>query len=278
MLLYLSMNRLTSVRLNNNWMGMALARKPLDRAPADNGERLQNVLARRGLASRRHAAEWIAAGRVTVAGKIVLEPGARVTPGVDEIRLDGRLLTVDAETPRTVLLYKPCGVISSADSTQGQTVCDLVRHLPERLVPVGRLDKESEGLLLLSNDGNLIQHLTHPRHAHTKQYEVTVTGQLTEAAIQTLREPLDLDGYLTRPARVKVLQRGNTTHTLEFTLGEGRNHQIRRLCGRAGLTVTRLLRTSVAGLTLVGLRPGEWRELTPDERVRLQADTAKSRT
>lgn len=233
---------------------------------------MQNVLARRGVASRRHAAEWIAAGRVTVSGKTVLEPGWRVMPGVEEIRLDGRLLAAHAETPRTLLMYKPCGVICSADSSQGQTVCDLIRHLPERLVPVGRLDKDSEGLILLSNDGDLIQRLTHPRHGHTKRYEVTVTGQLTEAALQTLRARQELDGYLTRSAQVQVLQQGRTTHTLEFTLCEGRNHQIRRLCGRAGLTVTRLLRTAVAGLTLAGLRPGEWRELTAEELARLQAD------
>ena len=251
---------------------MPLEQPSSDRTSMKEGERLQNVLARRGVASRRRVAEWIAAGRVTVSGKTVKEPGWRVTPGVDEIRLDGRILTAQAETPRTLLLYKPCGVICSADSGQGRTVCDLVRHLPERLGPVGRLDKESEGVILLSNDGNLIQHLTHPRHGHVKRYEVTVTGQLTETALQTLRERQELDGYLTRPAQVQVLHRGSTTHTLEFTLGEGRHHQIRRLCGRAGLTVTRLLRTSVAGFTLEGLQPGEWRELTPDERLRVQAD------
>ncbi|MEI8243773.1 MAG: pseudouridine synthase, partial [bacterium] len=257
--------------------GMPSVQKPSGRASVEAGERLQNVLARRGVASRRRAADWIAAGRVTVSGQAVREPGWRVTPGADEIRLDGRLLPACAETTRTVLLYKPAGVICSADSAQGQTVCDWVRPLTERLVPVGRLDKESEGLILLSNDGNLIQRLTHPRHGQAKRYEVTVTGPLTEEALRQLRARQELDGYLTRPARVQVLQRGSTTHTLEFILGEGRHHQVRRLCGRAGLTVTRLLRTSVAGLTLAGLRPGEWRELTPAEISRLQKDTAESR-
>ena len=260
-------------RVDPNMQDAAQRRRPLaDRASAGEGERLQNVLARRGVASRRRVAEWIAAGRVTVSGKPVLEPGWRVTPGVDEIRVDGRLLAACEEAPRTLLMYKPCGVICSADSSQGQTVCDWVRHLAGRLVPVGRLDKESEGVILLSNDGALIQRLTHPRYGHSKRYEVTVTGLLTEDALQLLRAPQELDGYLTRPARVQVLQRGRTTHTLEFTLCEGRHHQVRRLCGRAGLTVTRLLRTAVAGLTLAGLRPGEWRELTPAEQERLQAD------
>lgn len=271
-----NLGNLSSVFLDSNLIGMPSVRQPSDRASTGGGERLQNVLARRGVASRRRVAEWIAAGRVTVSGKPVLEPGWRVTPGVDEIRLDGRLLAACAEMPRTLLMYKPCGVICSADSSQGQTVCDLVRHLAERLVPVGRLDKDSEGLILLSNDGALIQRLTHPSLGHAKRYEVTVTGHLTEDALQLLRARQELDGYLTRPAQVQVLRRGRTTHTLEFTLYEGRHHQVRRLCGRAGLTVTRLLRTAVAGLTLAGLRPGEWRELTPAEQVRLQADAAES--
>jgi 23S rRNA pseudouridine2605 synthase len=234
------------------------------------GERLQNVLAQRGVASRRHAAELIVAGRVTVSGQTVLEPGRRVAPETDEVCLDGRLLPGAKESPRTILLYKPRGVICSADNTQGQTVCDLVRDLPQRLVPVGRLDKASEGLILLSNDGDLILRLTHPRHGHLKRYEVTVTGRLTPAAIEQLGSPLELDGYRTQPARVEVLRRGDTSHVLALTLSEGRNHQIKRLCGRAGLFVTHLLRTSVAGLTLSGLRPGEWRDLTAVETAQLQ--------
>jgi 23S rRNA pseudouridine2605 synthase len=246
---------------------------PPDRGLPAAGERLQNVLAQRGLASRRHAAELIAAGRVTVAGQTVREPGWRVTPETDEIRLDGRLLPVAKEAPRTILLYKPRGVICSADNTQGETVCDLVRDLPQRLVPVGRLDKASEGLILLSNDGDLILRLTHPRHGHLKRYEVTVTGRLTSATLEQLGAPLELDGYRTHPARVEVLRRGDTRHVLALTLSEGRNHQIKRLCGRAGLFVTHLLRTSVAELTLAGLRPGEWRDLTPAETAQLQRDS-----
>ena len=253
---------------------MPTERLPTVHAAAEAGERLQNVLARRGVASRRHAAEWIAAGRVAVSGQIVREPGWRVRPGA-EIQLDGGSLSSQAESHQTLLMYKPRGVICSADNSQGRTVCDAVRHLPARLVPVGRLDKDSEGLILLSNDGALIQRLTHPRHGHAKRYEVTVTGLLTDEALQLLGARQELDGYLTHPAGVKVLQRGRSTHTLEVTLCEGRHHQVRRLCGRAGLFVVRLLRTSVAGLTLAGLRPGEWRELTPEELAALQAGAAE---
>jgi 23S rRNA pseudouridine2605 synthase len=245
---------------------------PPAQPPAPVGERLQNVLAHRGVASRRHAAQLIADGRVTVGDQTVLEPGWRVVPETDEIRLDGQLLPVAAEASRTILLYKPRGVVCSADNTQGETVCDLVHYLPQRLVPVGRLDKASEGLILLSNDGDLVLRLTHPRHGHLKRYEVTVTGRLTDAALDQLGARMDLDGYLTQPAQVEVLRRGDTCHTLALTLSEGRNHQIKRLCGRAGLFVTHLSRTTFAGLTLDGLRPGEWRDLTPEELSRLRAE------
>lgn len=235
------------------------------------GERLQNVLARRGVASRRHAAALIEAGRVTVGGRPVREPGLRIGADSGEIRFDGRPLPAAAEAPRTLVLYKPRGLICSADGLQGRTVCDLVRDLPQRLVPVGRLDKASEGLILLSNDGDLIQRLTHPRHGHPKRYEATVTGRLSADALKQLGAPMELDGYVTKPARVEVLRSTGSHHVLALTLTEGRHHQVRRLCGRAGLFVTHLLRSAVAGLTLHGLRPGEWRDLTPAELAALKA-------
>jgi 23S rRNA pseudouridine2605 synthase len=253
---------------------MTPVRETREERPAADAERLQNVLAQRGLASRRRAAEWIAAGRVRVDGRVVTEPGFRVRPEAGDIRLDNRSLPAEAEPLRAILLHKPRGIICSADSTQGRTVCNLVQHLPERLVPAGRLDKASEGAILLSNDGALIQRLTHPRHGHAKRYEVTVTGSLTPDALALLASRQELDGYLTQPARVKVLHRGSATHMLEMTLCEGRHHQVRRLCGRAGLFVTRLLRTSVAGLTLDGLQPGEWRDLTPAEVTALRKDVS----
>jgi len=250
---------------------MAVSKTAVDRDIPAAGERLQNVLARRGVASRRHAAALIAAGRVAVSGRVVLAPGRRVDPETEEIRIDGELLAAAAEAHRTILLYKPRGIVCSADNLQGRTVCDLVRQLPGRLVPAGRLDKASEGAILLSNDGDLIQRLTHPRHGHIKRYEVTVTGRLTDEALDRLGAPQLLDGYLTQPVGVKVLRHGDTGHTIELTLKEGRHHQVKRLCGRAGLFVTRLLRTEVAGFTLDGLRPGEWRDLNAAEIARLKA-------
>lgn len=226
--------------------------------------RLQVALAERGAASRRGAADIIAAGCVCVNGKIVRDPGARVDPAKDSITVNGVPLPAAREPRRTILMYKPAGVVCSASPSQGRTVCDLVAHLPERLVPVGRLDKESEGLLLLSNDGPLIERLTHPRHGHRKRYEVTVSGAVDRRALASLRAPIAIDGRETRPAAVDVLSEGPPAR-LAFEIGEGRNRQIRRLCGRAGLRVERLLRVSFGPLGLGELRPGQWRDLAESE-------------
>lgn len=233
----------------------------------ETSERLQVVLARRGIASRRHAAEIIAAGRISVNGLTITEAGARVNPLHDTICLDNAPLPAP-ERHRTVLLNKPAGYVCSVDRTQGRSVCELV-DLPERLVPVGRLDKESEGLILLSNDGDLINRMTHPRHGHTKTYAVTAVGHLTAEAVRTLEKPIDLDGYLTRPAQVRVLSAGDSCHVLAITLSEGRNRQIRYLFGRAGFNVARLVRTAIGNLTDPTLKSGTWRELRPVDLKRL---------
>jgi 16S rRNA U516 pseudouridylate synthase RsuA-like enzyme len=161
------------------------------RARAAAGERLQNVLSQRGIASRRHAAEWIAAGAVTVNGHTVYEPGARVQPERDEICVRGERLPKQTERSRTILLYKPRGLICSADSTRGETVCDLMRpHFRERLVPVGRLAKESEGLLRMSNAGELT-HCRPPALRPHKNLLARVAGRKEESKIETLRSRLD---------------------------------------------------------------------------------------
>ncbi len=243
----------------------ATAAAPADSTAETSAPRLQVVLAARGVASRRQASEIIGAGRVRVNGEIVRSPGQHVDPSWDRIEVDGRALAAAPEAARTIMVNKPIGLVCSADARQGRTVCDLVAHLPERLVPVGRLDKASEGLLLLSNDGPLIARLTHPRHGHRKRYEVDVRGDLTEAALELLRSRLVLDGYRIQPAEVAVLQRGAGRHRLAVTLAEGRHHQIRRMCGQAGLEVVRLKRVAIDALTLGDLRPGGWRDLTPVE-------------
>ncbi len=237
-------------------------------------ERLQNILAHRGVASRRHSADIIAEGRVTVDGVVVTEPGARFDPSRAAIRVDGRALAAGVERPRTIMMYKPAGVLSSVtDPFGGTTVLDLVKgKVRERLVPVGRLDKDSEGLILLSNDGDLALRLTHPRYEHEKVYVVRAAGRWSDDKLNVLRGPVTMpDGYVTRPVPVEVIRtQANNTHTLLFRLKEGRKRQIRYMCSAAHLVVLSLKRVEIAGLRLdERLKPGEWRDLTPAELARL---------
>ena len=230
------------------------------------GERLQNIIARAGAASRRGAAALIESGVVTVDGAVVTEPGARFGAGVD-VRIDGRPL-VAAERRRTVVLYKPVGVVSTMrDPFGGRTVADLVRT-DERLVPVGRLDRDSEGLLLMSNDGALVNRLTHPRFGHKKTYVVRTAGRWSEEKLATLRSPLTLDdGYTIRPVPVDPLRiDGNNIQVLRFVLSEGRKRQIRKMCSAAHLVVLSLKRVAVGSFELPrDLKPGQWRDLTQGE-------------
>ena len=234
---------------------------------SEAGERLQNVLARRGIASRRHAAEIIEQGDVTVNGERITAPGFRVDPETAEICIQGKLLAKKKETLRTILMYKPCGLICGADNSQGETVCDLMsKHFSERLVPVGRLDKESEGLLLMSNDGELINIMTHPRYGHMKVYIARVAGHMEDRKMDILRSRLEIDGYVIRPVEVEILKIGRDhTHHLAFTLNEGRNRQIRKMCSLAGFVVLSLTRVRIGPLKICNMQPGEWRELTPAE-------------
>ena len=234
------------------------------------GERLQNVLAHAGVASRRGAAALIESGVVTVDGLVVKEPGARFGAGA-EIRVNGRPL-VAAERKRTIVLNKPVGVLSTmSDPFGGRTVAELVRT-PERLVPVGRLDKDSEGLLLMSNDGDLVNRLTHPRFEHRKVYLVKVAGRWSADKLATLRSPLTLDeGYTIRPVPVEeVSDLGANVRLLKFTLKEGRKRQIRKMCSAAHLVVLSLQRVAVGAFELPpDLEPGAWRDLADAEIERL---------
>lgn len=234
------------------------------------GERLQNVLAHAGVASRRGAAALIESGVVTVDGLVVKEPGARFGAGA-EIRVNGRPL-VAAERKCTIVLNKPVGVLSTmSDPFGGRTVAELVRT-PERLVPVGRLDKDSEGLLLMSNDGDLVNRLTHPRFEHRKVYLVKVAGRWSADKLATLRSPLTLDdGYTIRPVPVEeVRDLGANVRLLKFTLTEGRKRQIRKMCSAAHLVVLSLQRVAVGAFELPpDLEPGAWRDLADAEIERL---------
>ena len=259
-------------------------------------ERLQNILAHAGVASRRGAAALIESGVVTVDGIVVKEPGARFEIGSlgpegsdpslpndpsgskdaknkgPVIRVNGKIITCE-EKHRTIVLYKPVGVLSTmSDPFGGKTVAELVRT-PERLVPIGRLDKDSEGLLLMSNDGTLVNELTHPRFNHTKTYLVKVAGRWSAEKLKTLRSPLTLDdGYTVRPVPVEVVQEWeNNTRLLKFVLGEGRKRQIRKMCSAAHLVVLTLKRVKVGAFELPSeLKPGEWRDLTDDELKQLR--------
>ncbi len=245
----------------------------LDTSPQGDGSiRLQVLLASLGVASRRHAAEVIRDGRVEVEGEVVREPGWRVPAQGAAVRVDGRHLPTGRDPPRrTILLNKPRGLICSADDTQGPTVFECLHGIPERLAPVGRLDKNTEGLLLLSNDGPLVQHLTHPRYGHRKEYLVTVRGGVDRATLDRLRGPMQLeDGVWLRPVEVEWVDgephRDPPRDRLLMRLGEGRNRQIRRMCETVGLRVERLIRLAIDDLRLPhDLRPGEWRDLTPTE-------------
>ena len=233
-------------------------------------ERLQNILSHRGVASRRGAAAMIEEGRVAVNGQIVREPGARFDPATAKIAVDGKVLAAAKEKTRTIMMYKPAGVLSTvSDPFGGQTVMDILRgQVTERLVPVGRLDKDSEVLLLLSNDGELTLKLTHPRYEHEKTYIVRAAGRWSDDKLRVLQGPVEMpDGYVTRPVPVEVVRLGrDNVHVLCFRRREGRKRQIRYMCSAAHLVVLSLKRVAVGALRLPkDLAPGQWRDLTPAE-------------
>lgn len=219
--------------------------------------RLNAFLARAGIASRRGADELIRAGRVRVNGEVA--GLATYVRGHDRVEVDGSPVT--PEPLAYVLLHKPAGVVTTARDPHGRpTVVGLV-ELDRRVVPVGRLDTDTTGALLLTNDGPLAHRLMHPRYGVEKVYEVEVDGEPSEEALGRLREGIELEDGLTAPAEARRLGPSR----LELTLHEGRKHQVKRMCAAVGHPVTLLHRRAYAGLTLEGLEPGEWRELTSAE-------------
>ena len=236
--------------------------------PSEEGERLQKVLARVGIGSRRACEDLIAEGRVTVDGEVAVL-GRRVDVETALIELDGAPIGVRPDLVH-YLLNKPAGVVTTADDPQGRpTVVGLVPAEP-RVFPVGRLDVDTEGLLLLTNDGELAHRLTHPSFGVEKEYVAELEGSPSRAALRRLREGVELDDGTTAPARAALLE----PSVVRLTVHEGRNRQVRRMCDAVGHPVVRLIRTRIGPLADRSLAPGAWRELTGDEVRSLQRAVA----
>ena len=233
-------------------------------------ERLQKILSQAGVASRRAAEKLIAEGRVSVNGATVREMGTKADPSSDDIRVDGRRIKA-AQTLRYILLNKPAGYVTTrSDPQRRPTVIDLLQGVREYVYPVGRLDYDTEGLLLLTNDGDLAAKLTHPRHGVERTYEVRVAGVPDPDAIDRLRTGIPLDGRRTQPADVDLLSRRSRgteerDALLRITIREGRNRQVRRMLEAVGHPVKALARTRIGSLTDRHLKPGMWRELRAEE-------------
>ncbi len=227
-------------------------------------ERLQKVLAQAGVASRRKSEELIRQGRVMVNGRVVTELGTKVNPARDDVRVDGRRVH-SAPGRLYVMLNKPGGVISAMEDRRGRRALGDLVSLPQRLYPVGRLDLHSEGLILLTDDGELANLLTHPRYEHEKEYQVWVNGEPTEETLQAWRQGVLLDGKPTAPARVEVLGRRGDATLLRVAMHEGRKRQIRRVAELLGHPVRELKRVRLGPLELGPLEVGQWRYLTTKE-------------
>lgn len=244
-------------------------------------ERLQKLLARANLGSRRASESIIAAGRVTVNGRVA-KVGDKADPAIDRILVDGRPLFAAERPPSEPYLYialnKPRGVISSLEDEleEGRaTVRDLIPIAADtHIYPVGRLDKPSEGLVLMTNDGALAHRLTHPRYGHEKVYDVTVEGRISERTLEQWRRGVMLDGRITAPAPIEVIERASDQTRLRVILREGRKRQIRRVAADLGHPVRRLVRERIGPLSLGDLQPGEWRHLTTAEVRELQRSAA----
>ncbi len=227
-------------------------------------ERLQKLMSQAGLGSRRHCEEFIAAGRVTVNGKTAIL-GTKADALRDRILVDGRPLNTPQDLVY-IVLYKPRGVLTTVASPDSrQTVRDLV-EVPERIYPVGRLDFDSEGLILLTNDGELANRITHPRYGHEKEYRVLVARRPDESQLETWRRGVVLeDGFRSAPAKVFFIKTSGKGAWLRIVMHEGRKRQIRDIGSALGLPVVRIIRDRIGSLELGSLKPRQWRHLTPKE-------------
>lgn len=232
-------------------------------------ERLQKIISAAGMMSRRTAEEYISAGRVTVNGRPAAL-GDRADAEKDRILVDGKELPSTGEKVY-IMLNKPKGYVTTMSDEKGRkNVSQLVQELGVRVYPVGRLDMNSEGLLLMTNDGDFANKMMHPSHEVTKTYYTWVQGKNIAAAVEGLRLPMELDGYVIRPAQADIIKFMPGGALLSISIHEGRNRQVRKMCDVVGLKVTRLKRVAEAGLELGELSPGKWRHLTAEELDKLR--------
>lgn len=229
--------------------------------------RLQKFLANSGIASRRKCEELIAQGKISVNGKIITELGTKVNPEIDKIVYNGKQIEGKAEEFVYILLNKPIGVVTTAkDQFNRQTVLDIVK-IPQRVVPVGRLDMYTSGALILTNDGQFVYKLTHPKHEITKTYNATVVGKVTEEDVETLKKGVKIEDYMTKPARVRILKIDTEKNLsrLEIIIHEGRNRQVRKMCEAIGKKVIALHRSKIGEISVKDLKIGTWRYLKKSE-------------
>lgn len=234
--------------------------------------RLQKLFTDNKIMSRRSAERVIEAGNVKINGSVA-KLGDKVDPSTDIVEYNGKILKHSQEKKRYIMLNKPLGYVSTASDEKGRkTVLDLVADANERLYPVGRLDMYSEGLLILTNDGELTNRLTHPKNHIPKTYSVIIKGDISIDTLEALNSPMEIDGYKIKPVRVKIISKKNGATNTLFTLNEGRNRQIRKMCEKCSLTIMRLTRISVGKLKLGELERGKWRELTENEVLYLKGE------
>lgn len=227
--------------------------------------RLQKYIANAGIASRRNAEKLIAEGRVAVNGEIIREMGVCIDENYDTVEVDGEKIT-SAEKKYYIMLNKPAGFVSTVSDDKGRpTVTELVSDVSARLYPVGRLDYDTEGLLLMTNDGDLTYKITHPKHDVKKTYVAEVTGNVTMDTVTQLRRGVVIDGFKTAPAEVEVIGATQYGTKIEITIHEGKNRQVRRMFEALGCIVKKLKRTGEAGLVLGHLPMGKWRKLSESE-------------
>ncbi|MBR6253235.1 MAG: rRNA pseudouridine synthase [Clostridia bacterium] len=237
--------------------------------------RLQKYLAECGLGSRRKCEEFIGTGLVKVNGDIVTELGTKVDPLVDKIEFKDAIINLKPQKKVYLMLNKPIGYVTTvSDEKNRSTVMDLLKGINERIVPVGRLDMYTSGLLLFSNDGDFINKVTHPSHEIAKTYVVKTRGIPSEEDLEKLRSGVRIDDYVTSPAKVEVLLRDNTNNVarLKIEIHEGRNREVRKMVESVGLSTIALRREAIGNLTLEGVERGKWRYLTSDEVKQLIED------